>query len=163
MSEDEEEESDEDFRDRRKRKKEANEEADYEHTARSRWKEPPPKDEDTVEVGRLPIKLPSGEVQRVSGSTKIALPPTKKPRLPTPESVIEDSEEEEPTTAELTARMASQKGKFGRLGVSEIVGRPGWKNTDRLAAAKEQIANVGAEILCGGELVDIVSLPPRSR
>jgi nucleolar complex protein 3 len=54
--------------------------------------------------------------------------------------------------------MASQKGKFGRMGIAEIVARRDWKNPDKLEAAKEQIANIGAEILAGGELIDNVSL-----
>ena len=151
----------EDHRDRRKRKKQANEEADYERSGRMRWVAEPAKqkeENDTVEVGRLPIKLPTGEVQNVKGSTKIQLPPSKKPRLPTPET--EESEEEEvkeESAEEMTERMAGLKGKFGRMGVAEIVGRPGMRLGERVAAAKEQIASTGAEILAGGELVDIVS------
>ncbi|ORX40518.1 CBF/Mak21 family-domain-containing protein [Kockovaella imperatae] len=150
-----------DYRDRRKRKKEANEEADYERAGRQRMERSLSVESDSVQVSRLPIKLPSGQIQKVEGSTKITLPPTKKPRPPTPESTEESEEELEPTTEELTHRMASQKGKFGRLGIAEIAGRPGWKNADRLAAAKEQIASTGAEILAGGELIDTAPLLTR--
>ena len=109
-----------------------------------------------MEVGRLPIKLPSGEVQMVAGTTK--LPAQKKKKRPV-ESESEDEEEEEESEDEETqaARMASQKGKFGRMGVAEIVGKEGWKNAQKLDAAKEQMAALGAEILAGGELIDNVS------
>lgn len=144
---------------RKKKKKE--EEADYEKSARARWNKSPEKEEeDSVEVGRLPIKLPSGEIQTVQGSTRIALPPSKKKKV-----VVESDSEEEPdeeTEDEgsddgvQVERLAGKKGRFGRLGVAEIVGMKGVKNAERLGYAKEQIAQIGAEILAGGELIDIV-------
>ena len=154
--------SDEEEHQKRKRKR-AEEEADYETQGRQRWaKEPSAEAEDSVEVGRLPIKLPTGEVQAVSGSTRIALPPSKK-KAPVPESEDEEEEEEDSDDGasddgQLAERMAGQKGKFGRMGVAEIVGTKGMKNAERLAIAKEQIAQVGAEILAGGELIDIVRI-----
>jgi len=149
-------EEEEDLPQRKKKRKE--EEADYEKTARARWAKSPPKEEDSVEIGRLPIKLPSGEVQTVAGSTRIALPPSKK--KPVVESDTEELSEEEDMGSDDgadAARLSGKKGRFGRLGVAEIVGMQGVKNAERLAIAKEQIAQVGAEILAGGELVDIVS------
>jgi nucleolar complex protein 3 len=139
---------------KRKRKR-AEGEADYETSGRTRWVKGAAAEPDEVEVGRLPIKLPTGEVQMVAGTTK--LPAIKKKKVV--ESDTEEEEEEEPELDEATqaARMASQKGKFGRMGIAEIVGRPGWKNADKLEAAKEQIATIGAEILAGGELIDNVS------
>ncbi|ORY33445.1 CBF/Mak21 family-domain-containing protein [Naematelia encephala] len=156
-----EESEEEEFIKRRKGKKD--EEAEYETSGRSRWTAKPAKDkkdnEEHVEVGRLPIKLPTGEVQMVEGSTRIALPPSKKrPKLPEPESETEEEEEEEDEGSDDGAqaeRMANQKGRFGRMNIAEIVGTPGWKNAQRLEAAKEQIAVIGAEILAGGELIDI--------
>lgn len=145
---------------RRKRKKKE-EEAEYELAGRSRWAAKPEEpEEDSVEVGRLPIKLPTGEIQMVQGSTRIAVPQPKKP-VTKPESEDEEDdveEEEEYSDDEAQAKkMASQKGKFGKMGIAEIVGKKSWKNVERLEAAKEQVAQLGSEILAGGELVDIVS------
>jgi len=156
--EDSSEEEEEELPQRKKKRKE--EEADYEKTARARWAKSPPKEEDSVEVGRLPIKLPSGEVQTVAGSTRIALPPSKKKPVVESDSEDELDEEEEDIGSDDgadAARLSGKKGRFGRLGVAEIVGMKGVKNAERLAIAKEQIAQVGAEILAGGELIDIVS------
>ncbi|WVQ84650.1 hypothetical protein IAT38_006805 [Cryptococcus sp. DSM 104549] len=139
----------------RKRKEE---EAEYEVGGRSRWTAKPAEEEDSVEVGRLPIKLPTGEVQMVKGSTRIELPPSKKPKRVVEESeeeIEEESEDEGSDDGAQAERMAGQKGKFGRMGIAEIVGMKGWKNAQRLEAAKEQVAGLGAEILAGGELVDI--------
>ena len=150
----------------RKKKRKEEEEADYEKTARARWAKSPPKEEDSVEIGRLPIKLPSGEVQTVAGSTRIALPPSKKKPVVESDTEEELSEEEDLGSDDGAdaARLSGKKGRFGRLGVAEIVGMQGVKNAERLAIAKEQIAQVGAEILAGGELVDIVSEKmPRNR
>lgn len=146
--------------DHKKRKgKRREEEADYEMSGRSRWAgKPEEEDGEQVEVGRLPIKLPSGEVQQVEGTTKIELPASKK-RKAKPEPVEEEEEEEgedEEDQEGAAARMATTKGRFGRMGVAEIVGHEGWKNARKLEAAKEQIAALGAEILAGGELVDTV-------
>ena len=138
-------------------------EAEYEVSGRSRWVPPSPKpDEDTVVVGRLPIKLLNGLIQQVEGTTRLSLPASKD------KSVSKDSESEETNEAEeeedfgsddgaQVEKMAGQKGRFGRLGIAEIVGAPRWKNAERLEAAKEQIATLGAEILAGGELFDVVS------
>lgn len=151
--------------DHKKRKgKKKEEEADYETSGRSRWAEQLKKKEDgeQVEVGRLPIKLPSGEVRQVEGTTKIELPASKKRKAkPEPVSEPEDEEEEEDEDDQegAAARMATTKGRFGRMGVAEIVGHEGWKNAKKLEAAKEQIAALGAEILAGGELVDTVGHP----
>jgi nucleolar complex protein 3 len=74
----------------------------------------------------------------------------------------EEEEEEEGSDDEKDAhKMAGQKGRFGRMGIAEIVGKQGWKNAQRLEAAKEQVAALGAEILAGGELIDNVSGPRR--
>ncbi|WWD19680.1 hypothetical protein CI109_104142 [Kwoniella shandongensis] len=150
----------EEFEPRHRKKKE--EEADYEMAGRARWaaKALAAKngEEEHVEVGRLPIKLPTGEIKMVEGSTRIALPPSKK-KVVQPESESEEeqeeSEDEGSDDGAQAEKMAGQKGKFGRMGVAEIVGNKGWKNAQKLEAAKEQMAALGAEILAGGELVDI--------
>ncbi|WVF72950.1 hypothetical protein IAT40_007768 [Kwoniella sp. CBS 6097] len=137
-------------------------EAEYETAGRSRWAAKPQAQEEKeeVEVGRLPIKLPNGQIQMVEGSTKIALPPSKKKAAPQPPSdsedgeVLEESEDEGSDDGIQAERMAGQKGKFGRMGIAEIVSKGGWKNAQKLEAAKEMIAALGAEILAGGELVD---------
>lgn len=152
-------ESEEEEDEPKKRKKRApSEEAEYEKAGRARWVAPEKKEEDTVEVGRLPIKLPTGEVQLVEGTTRVALPPSKRP-APKPESDSEeeeeDSESEGSDDGRDANRMAAQPGRFGRLNVGDIVTAKGWKNAQRLEAAKEQLAALGAEILGGGELVDI--------
>ncbi|WRT70179.1 uncharacterized protein IL334_007173 [Kwoniella shivajii] len=149
---------------RKKGKKGLEDETDYEAIRRSKLASKPKineedKDENQVEVGRLPIKLPTGEIQMVEGSTKIQIPqPKKKPAPPPPSDTEEEEEEEEDEDSDdgqQAEKMAGQKGKFGRMGVAEIVGMKGWKNAQRLESAKEQMAALGAEILAGGELVDI--------
>ena len=146
----------------RKRRK-VDGEAEYEVSGRGRWAPPSPKPEDdSVEVGRLPIKLQNGQVQRVEGMTRLPLPPSKrKPLVAEVEGEVEghklEEEQEESDDGAQAERMAGQKGRFGRLGVAEIVSSKGWKSRQRLEAAKEQIAAVGAEILAGGELADLVS------
>lgn len=146
---------------RKGKKKET--EADYERSGRIRWAEDSGDEDeaDEVEVGRLPIKLPTGEVQQVEGTTKIALPATKKRKAPMAvkkeDDDIEEEEFDEDDQEGAAARMAAQKGKFGRMGVAEIAAQGGWKNAQKLEAAKEQIAALGAEILAGGELYDTVS------
>lgn len=160
FDEDDEDSSDEEEDMPQRKKKRKEEEADYEKTARARWAKSPPKDDESVEIGRLPIKLPSGEVQTVEGTTRIALPASKKKPVVESDSEDELDEEEEDIGSDDgadAARLSGKKGRFGRLGVAEIVGMQGVKNAERLAIAKEQIAQVGAEILAGGELVDIVS------
>jgi nucleolar complex protein 3 len=156
-----------------RKRKGKDEEAEYELSGRSRWtKKADPSngaEADSVEVGRLPIKLPTGEIQMVAGSTRIALPPSKKKPLPeiSDEEEEEEEEEEEGSDDEKDAhKMAGQKGRFGRMGIAEIVGKQEWKNAQKLEAAKEQVAAIGAEILAGGELIDNVSGPrhtPRRR
>jgi nucleolar complex protein 3 len=141
---------------KRKRKRQEGE-ADYETSGRSRWVKSAKAEPEEVEVGRLPIKLPTGEIQMVAGTTK--LPAIKKKKVEESDTEEEVEEEEELDEAQQAARMASQRGKFGKLGIAEIVGRVGWKNADKLEAAKEQIAGIGAEILAGGELIDNVSTP----
>jgi len=143
---------------KRKRKR-AEGEADYETSGRQRWVKSAKAEPEEVEVGRLPIKLPTGEVQMVAGTTK--LPAIKKKKVEESESEEEVEEEEELDEATQAARMASQRGKFGRMGIAEIVGMAGWKNAQKLEVAKEQIAGIGAEILAGGELIDNVSLSIR--
>lgn len=143
-----------------RKKKRKDSEADYETSGRSRWTAAPLKpEEDSVEVGRLPIKLPTGEVQTVEGSTRIALPPSKKKKVVVESETEEELEEEDEDSDDGAdaKRMASNKGRFGRMGVAEIVGMKGAKNAEKLGLAKEQIAQIGAEILAGGELIDIVS------
>ncbi|BEI82716.1 hypothetical protein CcaverHIS002_0305840 [Cutaneotrichosporon cavernicola] len=149
--------SDEEEEEAPKRKRRArSEEAEYETAGRARWAQKEEEEADSVEVGRLPIKLPTGEVQLVEGTTRVALPPSKKPAKPEAESEPEEeeSESEESDDGRDAARMAAQPGRFGRLNVGDIVSAP-WKNAQRLEAAKEQLAALGAEILGGGELVDI--------
>ncbi|OCF44668.1 nucleolar complex protein 3 [Kwoniella heveanensis CBS 569] len=160
ISSDEEEEVDHKKRSKKGGKKET--EAEYEMAGRSRWAAKPKDQEEKeeVEVGRLPIKLPNGQIQMVEGSTKIALPPSKKKAAAQPPSDSEDGQDMEESEDEgsddgiQAERMAGQKGKFGRMGIAEIVSKQGWKNAQKLEAAKEMIAALGAEILAGGELVD---------
>ncbi|WVW86217.1 hypothetical protein I302_108259 [Kwoniella bestiolae CBS 10118] len=148
---------------KRRKNKKNEEEAEYETSTRNRWatreKKNKEEDDDQVEVGRLPIKLPTGEIKVIEGSTKISLPPTKKKAPPPPpsdsEEEEEESEDEGSDDGEQAERMAGLKGKFGRMGVAEIVSQKGWRNAQRLESAKEQMAQLGAEILAGGELVDI--------
>ncbi|TXT06003.1 hypothetical protein VHUM_03764 [Vanrija humicola] len=148
-----------------KRKKRADsEEAEYEMAGRSRWaeKEEEKEEDDMLEVGRLPIKLPTGEVQLVEGSTKFQKPqpkkPAQKPVVPESESESEDDASDVDAEAE---RMAAQPGRFGRMGVAEIVAAKGWKTAQRLAAVKEQMATIGAEVLGGGELIDVAPILTR--
>lgn len=159
-SDDEEDEEEEESRNKRK-KRAPSEEAEYERAGRARWAAPEPKEEDdTVEVGRLPIKLPTGEVKLVEGTTRVALPPSKKKAAPEPESEEEEEEESESEGSDDgrdANRMAAQPGRFGRLNIGDIVAAKGWKNAQKLEAAKEQLAALGAEILGGGELIDIGS------
>jgi len=126
-------------------------------------------DKDHAEVGHLPIKLANGEIEQLPGKTRIAIPsgpPDKRKKKQEVESDVETefsesegSEDEE----DLVERIAGNRGKFGRMGVAEILssgldGVP-WKERSnrRLAMAKEQIAKIGAEIMSGGELLDMVS------
>ncbi|CAK9783293.1 nucleolar complex-associated protein 3 [Cutaneotrichosporon oleaginosum] len=150
--------SDEEEEDVPRRKRRAkSEEAEYETTGRARWAKKEEEEADSVEVGRLPIKLPTGEVQLVEGTTRVALPPSKKPKKPEPESETEEEDESESEGSDDgrdAARMAAQPGRFGRLNIGDIVSAP-WKNAQRLEAAKEQLAALGAEAMGGGELVDI--------
>ena len=141
---------------KRKRKR-GEQEADYENAGRTRWVKKEGEDSaDEVEVGRLPIKLPTGEVKMVAGTTKLPVIKKKKVVESDSGSDFDDEEEEEVDEGVQAARMASQRGKFGRMGVAEIVGHEGWKNAQKLEVAKEQIAGIGAEILAGGELIDNV-------
>ncbi|KAL1412366.1 hypothetical protein Q8F55_000110 [Vanrija albida] len=148
-----------------KRKKRADsEEAEYEMAGRSRWAaKEEKKEDDMLEVGRLPIKLPTGEVQLVEGSTKFQKPQPKKPAQKPVESESEEEEsEDEASDVDGEAkRMAAQPGRFGRMGVAEIVAAKGWKTAQRLAAAKEQMATIGAEVLGGGELIDVAPILTR--
>lgn len=93
----------------------------------------------------------------MEGTTKIALPPPKKPAQQ-PKKVQPESEDESDDASdvdEAAAHLAAQPGRFGRMNIAEIVAAKGWKNVQKLAAAKEQLAQTGAEILGGGELVDV--------
>jgi nucleolar complex protein 3 len=138
----------------RKEKRADDEEEDKEHT----------------EVGHLPIKLANGDIEQLPGKTRIAVPsgpPDKRKQKKeesdeeTEYSDSEGSEDEE----ELLERIAGARGKFGRMGIAEVLtadmdGIPWKQRTNRrLDLAKEQIAKIGAEIMSGGELIDMVSLP----
>lgn len=148
-----------------KRKKRADsEEAEYEKAGRSRWaeKEENKEEDDMLEVGRLPIKLPTGEVQLVEGSTKFQKPQPKKPAPKPVEPESEEESEDDASDVDAEAeRMAAQPGRFGRMGVAEIVAAKGWKTAQRMAAAKEQMATIGAEVLGGGELIDVAPILTR--
>ena len=154
------EESSEEEEQPKKRKRRREEEAEYELAPRRTRKaaSPTPSDDSHVDVGRLPIKLPSGQVQSVEGTTRISVP-TNKPRRVQQASDEELSDEEsvELDEADQRSRMAGQRGRFGRLGVGEIIAGSGGIG-GAMAKAKEQIAGIGAEILAGGELFDNVSL-----
>ena len=125
-------------------------------------------DKEHAEVGHLPIKLANGEIEQLPGKTRIAIPsgPPDKKKKKQEESDVETefteseaSEDEE----DLVERIANARGKFGRMGISEILTSDlagvQWKERTnrRLAMAKEQIAKIGAEIMSGGELMDMVS------
>ncbi len=128
-----------------------------------------------AEVDHLPIKLADGTVQRRSGTTTIALPPSA-PRAPSPAAAIkrEDdasgSDSDDVSETDEVERLAQQRGRFGRMSVLDVIY---WEDPElrgvrgkgvaqarvqrRLAVAKEQIARTGAEIMAGGELIDNVS------
>jgi nucleolar complex protein 3 len=125
-------------------------------------------DKEHTEVGHLPIKLANGEIEQLPGKTRIAIPsgpPDKKKKkqegsdVETEFTESEASEDEE----DLVERIAGARGKFGRMGISEILTADldgvQWKERTnrRLGMAKEQIAKIGAEIMSGGELIDMVS------
>ena len=134
------------------------EEAEYERSTRSRFaKETTESDDSHFEVSRLPIKLPSGRVQAVNGITRLPKPQTRRPKdLEVEDDVAENESNisEEDAEAE-SRRVAAQKGKFGRLGVAEIVGGS-WTTGQKVLKAKEQIALIAAEVVAGGDLVDKV-------
>ena len=128
-----------------------------------------------MDVGHLPIKLPGGAIQKVEGTTRIAVPEAtgkgkKKPVEEDEETEYTESEDEGSVdAAEERDEMARTRGRFGRMGIADILGNDDdveglpWKGREkiraarRLAMAKEQIARVGAEIMAGGELIDNVS------
>lgn len=128
-------------------------------------------DKEHTEVGHLPIKLANGEIEQLPGKTRIAIPsgPPDKKKKKVEESDAETefteseaSEDEE----DLVERIANARGRFGRMGISEILTSDlagvQWKERTnrRLAMAKEQIAKIGAEVMSGGELLDMVSFDP---
>lgn len=130
-------------------------------------------DDKVADVGHLPIKLPGGVVQHVEGTTRIQIPESKRPvkvkQEEESEGETEYSESEgEADVEEEREEMARVKGRFGRLGIADILGDDGaeglpWRGRDkaraarRLDLAKEQMARVGAEVMAGGELMDNVS------
>lgn len=160
LSEDSDDDSDDESEDEQpkpKKKKRKDEEAEYETAGRARWAEPASDEEkDHTEVGRLPIKLPTGEVQLVEGTAKVPLQAKKKAAQPAKKKAeSEDESDDASDVDDAAAHLAAQPGRFGRMNIAEIVAAKGWKNLQRLAAAKEQLAQTGAEILGGGELVDV--------
>jgi nucleolar complex protein 3 len=132
-------------------------------------------DDKVADVGHLPIKLPGGVVQHVEGTTRIQIPESKRPVKVKQESdgETEYSESEAETDVEEEREeMARTKGRFGRMGIADILGDDGaeglpWRGRDkaraarRLDLAKEQMARIGAEVMAGGELMDNVSPPCR--
>lgn len=129
-------------------------------------------DEKSADVGHLPIKLPGGVVQRVEGTTRIPIPEGKRPQQQVKQESDEETEysesEAEVDVEEEREEMARTKGRFGRMGIADILGDDGaeglpWRGRDkaraarRLDLAKEQIARIGAEVMAGGELMDNVS------
>jgi hypothetical protein len=97
----------------------------------------------------LPIKLPSGQIQKVAGSTKLPSQ-LKKP------VVVEDSEDESEFEEEEVVPEGQGLGRrWGRAAVADVVGIK--DPAARKRAVKEQIASLGAEIVGGGEIVDNVS------
>jgi nucleolar complex protein 3 len=141
------------------------------------------KQDATAEVGHLPIKLPGGEIQQVAGTTKIEVPVDpklkKQQQQEDEETEYSESEDEGEVQAEEEREaMSRTKGRFGRMGIADILsksfdddtttnGANGSKPKDkgkekerarrRLDLAKEQIARTGAEVMAGGELIDNVS------
>lgn len=130
-------------------------------------------DDKVADVGHLPIKLPGGVVQHVEGTTRIQIPESKRPVKVKQESESEgeteySESEGEADVEEEREEMARTKGRFGRLGIADILGDEGaeglpWRGRDkaragrRLDLAKEQMARIGAEVMAGGELMDNVS------
>lgn len=141
------------------------------------------KEDATAEVGHLPIKLPGGQIQQVAGTTKIEVPVDpklkKQQQEDDEETVHSESEDEGETQAEEEREaMSRTKGRFGRMGIADILSesfdddatmngaggsKPKVKGKEkerarrRLDLAKEQIARTGAEVMAGGELIDNVS------
>lgn len=128
--------------------------------------------DEQLEVGRLPIKLPNGELQLVAGKTRIPVPVDHKAQaraaaIAAQKGPQEDSEESDDDASDAeeqrVEKMASTKGRFGRLAIVDVLTldmgglRGKAKVQQRLAIAKEQIAQLGAEIMSGGELIDTVS------
>ena len=152
----------------RRKRRHTEVEAEYEVSGRSRWTAAPLKsDTNIVEIARLPIKLQNGEVQQMEGRITVSSQQAGKevPMLASEsdEEELTDDEQEGSDDGAHAEKMASQRGKFGRIGVAEIVGEQRWNNSQRLEAAKEQIAAIGAEILAGGELADTVACQLVSR
>lgn len=143
-----------------KKKKKTNsddEEASYENAEkRRRYVGSDSEDDDPSKgskVNRLPIKLPTGEIQKVAG-TSIVPPQLKRPAKPVVES---EDEQEEPEEEDLPEGHGLGK-RWGRMAVADVVSI---KNPmERKRAVKEQIASLGAEIVGGGEIVDNVSSSP---
>ena len=161
-----------------RKRKARDEEDDLEATyAQRRSAKPVPKeDENSMDVGHLPIKLPGGAIQQIEGTSRIAVPEAngkgkKKPVAEEDEETEYSESEDEGSIGAEEERdeMARTRGRFGRMGIADILandddveGLP-WKGREkiraarRLAMAKEQIARVGAEVMAGGELIDNVS------
>lgn len=122
--------------------------------------------EEGQQVSHLPIKLANGEIQMMPGKTRIPIQTDGK-KKPVPKAEAEETDlsgsEAEEDEEERVAHMAQTKGRFGRLGIVDVLtmdmnGLKGKQKTqERLTIAKEQIAKVGAEVMSGGELIDMVS------
>ncbi|GHJ84066.1 hypothetical protein NliqN6_0468 [Naganishia liquefaciens] len=175
-------ESEDDEEDVHPRKRKARDEGDDLESSYAQRRSAKPvstEDENSMDVGHLPIKLPGGAIQKVEGTTRIAVPEAtgkgkKKPVEEDEETEYTESEDEGSVdAAEERDEMARTRGRFGRMGIADILGNDDdveglpWKGREkiraarRLAMAKEQIARVGAEIMAGGELIDNLPLLTR--
>ncbi len=137
-SSDEEESEDDEPRVRRKKGKgkEDEEEAEYETSGRPRWagKARPnglgqEDEDDRVDGRQVPIKLPTGEVQLVEArqdrrrekeGASAASPDDENENDQGVDSADDGSDD-----GRQAARMANQKGKFGRMGVAKLSAKTG--------------------------------------
>lgn len=152
---------------KKKKRPRDEEEASYEKQSRNYAKRGGGSDSDDDEldprkgtnVGRLPIKLATGELQKVEG--KIHIPSQVKiKRDAQGRPIVEKDSDEESEVNEESADDEPAEGaglgrRWGRAAVADVVSI---KNpAERKRAVKEQIASLGAEIVSGGEIIDNVS------
>lgn len=142
---------------KKKKKKSADEEeADYENaTLRRTYNRGDGSDSDSQDpskgtnVKRLPIKLPSGQIESLPGTAHVPSQLKKRPEPKQEEDSDVEMHDEEPVEGQGLGK------RWGRMAVAEVVTIK--DPAQRKRAVKEQIASLGAEIVSGGEVVDNVS------